>query len=270
MKTLVVIPARYGSSRFPGKPLHSISGKTLVQRVANIAQQVSAASDVTYTVATDHSSIADYCTAHDINVVMTTSSVQNGSERALIAARMFANQPDFVVNLQGDVPFAEPSHVRTLIESALRLSGDVFTPVVQLAWAALDDLRERKKSTPFSGTTCVKSLDGTAYWFSKQIIPTIRDEQAQRKLTELSPIYRHIGLYGYRMPALERFCALGPGTYEQLEGLEQLRFIENGMIVRAVTVSPPRISMSGIDSLEDAQLAERMIETYGDPFKEIV
>ncbi len=269
MKTLIVIPARYGSTRFPGKPLHDIRGRTLVQRVANIAQQAAKDSSIDYVVATDHDAIASYCQSIGVKSVMTTGDIRNGSERALAAAKHYPHAPDFIVNLQGDVPFAEPAHVQTLIDSAARDSGDVFTPVVRLDWAALDDLRDRKKTTPFSGTTCARSADGLAFWFSKQIIPAVRGETALRNSGDLSPVFRHIGLYGYRMSALERFCALPPGRYEALEGLEQLRFLENGMTIRALEVAPARISMSGIDSLEDAQLAERMIDLHGDPYQEL-
>ena len=275
MKTLIVIPARYGSTRFPGKPLHPIRGRTLIQRVAQIAQQAAReamqtdADTIDYVVATDHDAIASYCLSIGVKSVMTTGDIRNGSERALAAARLYPQMPDFIINLQGDVPFAEPAHVRTLIEAAAQHSGDVFTPVVRLTWAALDDLRERKKTTPFSGTTCARSADGLAFWFSKQIIPAVRGEAALRKAGDLSPVFRHIGLYGYRVKALERFCDLPMGRYEELEGLEQLRFLENGMTIRALEVAPARISMSGVDSLEDAQLAEQMIDRHGDPYQEV-
>lgn len=268
MKTLIVIPARFGSTRFPGKPLHKIGGRTMVERVANIAKRTASGADVKYTVATDHQDILEYCRALEIPVLLTSKDLKNGSERALEAAHRSGENPDFVVNLQGDVPFSEPSHIQALIGAASTQPGDVFTPVISLSWEKLDDLRLQKLEHPFSGTTCVRAADGMALWFSKQILPAIRDEQKMRETDRMSPVFRHVGLYGYKLAALERFCGTEAGHYEQLEGLEQLRFLENRMTIRAIIVDAPRISMSGIDSPEDAAKAEEMIKKYGDPFEE--
>ncbi len=142
----------------------------------------------------------------------------------------------------------------------------MFTPVIRLDWEGLDTLREHKKAHPFSGTTCVRKDDGTALWFSKNILPAIRKEEKLRETDKLSPVFRHIGLYGYRVEALERFNELGLGYYEQMEGLEQLRFLENGMVVHAEEVQPPKLSMSGVDTPSDAELAAQLIAKFGDPY----
>jgi 3-deoxy-manno-octulosonate cytidylyltransferase (CMP-KDO synthetase) len=104
-----------------------------------------------------------------------------------------------------------------------------------------------------------------ALWFSKTIIPSIRKEAALREASGLSPVWRHIGLYGYRMQALEQFASLPVGEYEALEGLEQLRFLENGMSIMSVAVDPGATAMWGIDTPEDAAFAERLIAEHGDP-----
>ncbi len=270
MRTLIIIPARYGSTRFPGKPLHKINGHTMLERVVGIAEkacaQSSANNEVRFLVATDHEDILDHCRSIGAPAVMTDPDLASGTDRALAAIENEDPQPDFVINMQGDAPFTPPEQVSKIITAAETLEGDVFTPVIRLDWEALDTLRERKKVTQFSGTTCVRKPDGEAFWFSKQIIPAVRKEEGRREKGEQSPVYRHIGLYGYRLDALKRFASLPMGYYEELEGLEQLRFIENGMTVMTVEVETPRISMSGVDTYEDAELAEQMIEKFGDPF----
>lgn len=268
MKTLIVVPARIGSTRFPAKPLHLIAGHSLVSRVADIARRVSAESpDIDYVIATDAEEIMDHAASIGAPSVMTDPALPSGTDRALAAARLQDSQPDFVLNLQGDAPFTPPRYLTALIEAAGRSECDVVTPVVQLDWPALDRVREQKTREPFSGTSCIRRADGEALWFSKTVLPAIRKEDALRQTSELSPVWRHIGLYGYRMNALERFAALPVGHYEALEGLEQLRFLENGMRIHAVAVEPDETSMWGIDTPGDARLAEDLIARHGDPMK---
>ncbi len=266
MQTLIIIPARYGSTRFPGKPLFSIKGKTLLQRVIRIAEKASEGNDARFLVATDHKDIMEHCVELGAPAVMTDPDLPSGTDRALAAIEADGSDPDFIINLQGDAPFTPAAHVSQLIKAAKSLDGEVFTPVIRLDWEALDQLRERKKVTPFSGTTCVRAQDGKAFWFSKNILPAIRKEAEMRKINRLSPVFRHIGLYGYRKEALQTFATLDQGIYEVMEGLEQLRFIENGMSVHAVEVDTPAISMSGVDTQEDAELAIQLIEKIGDPY----
>jgi 3-deoxy-manno-octulosonate cytidylyltransferase (CMP-KDO synthetase) len=130
----------------------------------------------------------------------------------------------------------------------------------------LDRLRRHKKNSPFSGTTCIRGDSGKALWFSKAILPAIRDEAALRSASTLSPVWQHLGLYGYRMAALDWFAQLSPSAYEQLEGLEQLRFIEGGKSIATVEVEQPIHAMSGIDTPTDLALAEEAIARLGDPF----
>jgi 3-deoxy-manno-octulosonate cytidylyltransferase (CMP-KDO synthetase) len=136
-----------------------------------------------------------------------------------------------------------------------------------MTWSALDALRERKTTTPFSGTLCVRTPDGAALWFSKVIIPGMRSEEKLRAHEPKSPVFQHLGLYGYRIDALRAFSKLPPSHYEKLEGLEQLRFLENGMTIHAVEVEAPELSMSGIDSPEDVEVALKLMATHGDPHK---
>lgn len=267
MTDLIVIPARYGSKRFPGKPLMEIAGHSLVSRVLDVARQAAARmKNVDVVVATDDQRIVDHVEALGSEAVMTASEISSGTGRALAAARTRAIAPGQVVNLQGDAPFVPVEVVCQMLDAA-RASGDAMvTPVVSLGWDDLDALREHKKAAPFSGTTCVRGPGDRALWFSKSILPAIRDEQKLRATMAKSPVLRHIGLYAYSLSALERFEAAPESLYETLEGLEQLRFFELGIPVQTIEIAPPRISMSGIDTPEDAGLAERMIAKFGDPF----
>jgi 3-deoxy-manno-octulosonate cytidylyltransferase (CMP-KDO synthetase) len=267
MTDLIVIPARYGSKRFPGKPLMEIAGRSLIARVIDVARQAAARlKDVDVVVATDDDRIVAHAEALGATAIMTSPDISSGTGRALAAARACPARPGHVVNLQGDAPFVPVDVVSQLMESA-RAGGDVVvTPITQLSWEDLDALRKHKKRAPFSGTTCIRGPQDRALWFSKLILPAIRDEAKHRQASVLSPVFRHIGLYAYSLPALERFEAAPESTYETLEGLEQLRFFALGIPVQVVEIGPPRISMSGIDTPEDAALAERMIARFGDPF----
>ncbi len=263
MKTLIVIPARHASTRFPGKPLHLINGVSMLARTIAIARQGGADSGARVVVATDDDRILSHAREAGCEAVMTDPELPSGTDRARAAARLVAPDADFIVNLQGDAPLTPPAHVAALIDNAAR--GDVVTPVVRLAWTALDNLRERKKATPFSGTCCIRAADGRAIWFSKTIIPAIRSEAKLRASDPSSPVFQHIGLYGYSRGALDRIASLPTSHYEELEGLEQLRFLENGLSVFAVEVAPSQLTMSGIDTPEDAVRAEALLKTHGDP-----
>lgn len=268
LSDLLVIPARHGSKRLPGKPLLTIAGRTLLERVVNVARQVAALIDgIEIVVATDDTRIRDHAAAIGCEAVMTDAAISSGTGRALAAALGRVTPPEIVVNLQGDAPFVPPAAVVDLLRAARARPGvAVATPVVRLTWDQLDAMRRHKQETPFSGTTCIRAPDGRATWFSKAILPAIRGEAALRVAGPLSPVLRHLGLYAYRLEALRRFEAAPPSPYEILEGLEQLRFLELGMPILAIDVAPPRFSMSGIDTLEDVALAEAVIREGGDPF----
>ena len=270
MSDLIVIPARHGSTRLPGKPLIPIAGRTLLERVVNVARQAAALVDgIHVVVATDDARIAEHAGAIGCAVAMTGTAISSGSGRALAAAEQRPQPPDIVVNLQGDAPFVPAEAVVALLRAARARRADVTTPVVRLRWDQLDAMRAHKRETPFSGTTCIRAPDGRALWFSKTILPAIRDEAALREARPFSPVLRHLGLYAYRLEALRAFEAMRPSAYERLEGLEQLRFLEAGMEIVAIDVPPPRFSMSGIDTREDIALAEAVIREGGDPWVDL-
>jgi 3-deoxy-manno-octulosonate cytidylyltransferase (CMP-KDO synthetase) len=270
MKTLIGIPARYGSTRFPGKPLAKIAGKEMLLRVWENALKAAAKFEGCEAyVATDDQRIVDFCHSHNINVMMTSENCLTGTDRIVELAHKMPERPEFVVNLQGDNPLCPTWFVEAVISAYYKdNSVDTVTPVVNLSWEELDNLREHKKQTPFSGTTAVFGANGDAFWFSKNIMPAIRKEDKVRAAMATSPVYRQIGLYGYRCDVLDKIAALPEGKYEKMEGLEQLRWIENGIKVRCVEVDyrnfQKMASLSGVDSPEDVARVEAVLAECGE------
>lgn len=262
MSIVIVIPARYGSTRFPGKPLMKIAGETMISRVISVAKEASKDfENVSLLVATDDKRIKDHVDTLDVPCVMTPESCKTGSDRALAAVQTLDNKPDFVLNLQGDAPFTPPQALHKMI-AAFRDKPDlqVITPVHRLSWDDLERLREAKKETPFSGTCAIISEDGRALWFSKNILPAVRKEEDMKEGEPMSPVHQHLGLYGFRTDILEKFCSLPQSTYEQLEGLEQLRLLENGITIDTVLLDVEAGTLqSGIDTPEDLARAEAML-----------
>ncbi|WP_296675466.1 3-deoxy-manno-octulosonate cytidylyltransferase [Novosphingobium sp.] len=266
-EALIVVPARYGSTRLLGKPLIPIAGRTLLERVAKNARMAAdVAGNCAVVVATDDDRIADHVRKLGHAAIMTSLNIDSGSSRAWAAVLAQHKIPQIIVNLQGDALFVEPTTVAGLIENLRQGKADVATAVYRLDWKRLDRLRAHKQTTPFSGTTCLRGENGDALWFSKTIIPSIRDEQNLRAASDLSPVWQHIGLYGYRYDALAWFATTPQSQYEKLEGLEQLRFLEAGRAISTVQVDPPTHALSGIDTAEDLALAEEAIARLGDPF----
>lgn len=267
MKLAIAIPARYGSSRFPGKPLAMIAGKSMLQRVHDIA--LYAGQDypnIEIFITTEDQRIADHAAEIGANCIMTPASCPTGSDRVLSAIRQLDEWPDFIVNLQGDAPFTPPTLIQKIFDGfAANPRAEVITPVHRLSWGDLDRLRTHKETTPFSGTTAIINAAGEALWFSKNILPAMRKEDALRVELDVSPVHQHIGLYGYRSDVLERFCRLPEGTYEALEGLEQLRMLENGIHIQTVEIDIEQGAIqSGIDSPEDIERAEAHIAEHGE------
>jgi 3-deoxy-manno-octulosonate cytidylyltransferase (CMP-KDO synthetase) len=251
----------------PGKPLMQIGGRTMLERVIAVARQAAdLVGNCEVVAATDDDRIAAHAQALGVEAVMTSRECDSGSSRAFAAAAERSERPELVVNLQGDAPFVPPAVLAGLVAALRRGGADVATPVFQLDWARLDRLRAHKLAAPFSGTTCIRDARGQAVWFSKAILPAIRSEEELRMSVPKSPVWQHLGLYGYRMAALEWFAAAPQGTYEVLEGLEQLRFLEAGRTIATVEVDPPSHAMSGIDTPADLAMAEEAIARLGDPF----
>lgn len=260
MPTAIVIPARYGSKRLQGKPLRKIGNTTLLQRVVHLAKSCAEKENIPVLVATEDQRIfahAEECGAYPI---MTPSSCPTGTDRVHFAIELYQETTgttiDFVLNMQGDAPFTPKSHIQALLQAEKKAS--VLTPVYNLSWQELEALREHKRHSPFSGTTAIVDTNGYAVWFSKNILPAIRHEEALRETSLKSPVYRHIGLYGYTTSFLKNYVTWPESLYEQLEGLEQLRILERGEKIQACLVEEPSPSLSGIDTERDLELANRL------------
>ena len=239
----------------------------MLQRVCEIAVAAAEtiAGPVEIFVATDDERISTHAQALGIPALRTPTNCKTGTERVVAALEQLSPAPDFVLNLQGDTPLV-PHHFVSTVMNALIAEKSVqwVTPVTQLSWRELDQLREHKKTTPFSGTTVIVDKDDHAVWFSKNIIPAIRGEEALRKCGSDSPIFRHIGIYGYPVAMLRVYHQLAQTPHEILEGLEQLRLLENGYRIRVVKVKyGDHPTLSGVDTPEDAKRAEALIKQWG-------
>ena len=268
MRAAIVIPARYHSTRFPGKPLFPIAGKTLLHRVCGIALHAAARVEgsgvprqVEVMVATDDQRIMSHAESIGVRALLTSQHCKTGTERTLAAVEQLKIKPDAILNLQGDAPLTPVHFVEAILQKFFSDQAIQWvTPVAQLSWQELDQLREHKKTTPFSGTTVILDQQERAVWFSKKIIPAIRNEKKSRKTMNASPVYRHIGLYGSTLKMLRTYANLAQTPYEILEGLEQLRLLENGYQIQAVKVQyGNHPAMSGVDTPEDAKRAEDLI-----------
>ncbi len=239
----------------------------MLQRVVELGRAAAEGHEhITLAVATEDQRIADHCADIGVSCYMTSPECPTGSDRVLEAAKMAGGSFDYILSLQGDAPFTPPEAISKMLKAVEHDADiEVITPVVRLRWKELDALRDSKKTTPFSGTTAVINEDGKALWFSKNIIPAIRKEDSLRKEEEFSPVHQHLGLYGYRHDVLKRFVSLPQSPYEQLEGLEQLRLLENGISIQTVTLSVALGSaQAGIDSPEDLARAEKILAEKGD------
>ena len=269
----IVIPARFGSTRFEGKPLAKIGSRTMLQHSCQTALQAatllrhSGCQHVQVIVATESQAIFDHATSiASVTPVITPETCPTGSDRVLLALEQLKCEPEVVINLQGDAPFTPPYFVSEIAKALLQqVDCSVATPAVALTWKDLDQLRENKKTTPFSGTTVVFNQQHQALWFSKNIIPAIRNEEKYRKQSKLSPVYQHIGLYGFRLNALKKFVTLDSSHYENIEGLEQLRLLENNMPIYVAPVSYGDCPVfPGIDTKEDLERTEVLLRKMGE------
>ena len=256
---IIVIPARYSSSRFPGKPLAMIAGKSLIERVWRVASAVKP--PVQVVIATDDSRIEEHARSFGAKVVQTSASCRNGSERVHEALRVMNSAPETVINLQGDTPLTPPWALEALLE-AMRKNSEIqiATPAVRLTLADHEKAEEKLRKS-VSGTYVAISKEGKALYFSRYPIPYIRSDSA--KNTSL-PFFKHLGIYAYRPAALARYISLPPSPLEELEQLEQLRALEHGIPIHVVEVSLRGRTLVSVDTPEDAREAERIIETQGD------
>jgi len=234
MKTVLMIPARYASTRYPGKPLAELrqkdgTVKSLIQMTWEAALQVGGIDAVH--VVTDDDRIRNAAEGFGASVLMTSSEATNGTERC--AEALAQVDADLIVNLQGDAPLTPPWFVEALID---RMKDDttaqVATPILRCDRQTYDMFIEDRKAGRVGGTTVVFDTNLHGLYFSKEVIPYI----ARGKIPDPVPVFHHVGVYAYRPDALRAYMSWPEGPLEAREGLEQLRFLENGATVACVEV----------------------------------
>lgn len=248
MKACIIIPARWGSTRFPGKALAQIAGKSLIQRVWEIALAVKNANAAW--VATDDKRIAGHCKDFGASVVLTSPNCKNGTERVQETLKRLKIRPQVVVNLQGDALITPPEIIEALIAKMLKDKNCVMaTPAYRLSPKELRMLKKAKSNSKTSGTTVIFDKKGLALNFSR---------------SKIISAYAHIGIYGYRPSALKKFVSLHESQLEKAEGLEQLRALENGIPIHAVVVNTKKRTLWAVDTPQDAKIAEEIIAREGE------
>lgn len=256
-KNIIVIPARYQSSRFPGKPLKLIKGHSLIYRVWSIAKRIKGVDEVY--IATDHADIETHALGFGAKVLMT-EECSNGTERSFAALSLLANKPDIILNLQGDAVLTPPWVIQSLIDAMIADAElEITTPATLINKEQYSLMEKAKSKGEVGGTMVVCDKDLNAMYFSKSMIPYLRDTQM-----ESPPLYRHIGLYAYRYSALKSYISLPSTPLEKLEGLEQLRVLENSKPIRVVLVDYKGHTHVSIDSPEDVIRVEQLIEAEGE------
>lgn len=233
MKAVIVIPARWASTRFPGKPLVEIAGVSLIQRVHERALAVPNAGAVY--VATDDDRIAAHVESFGGRVLRPEGDFQTGTDRIAAAVRLLSEQPDQVINVQGDEPLIDTSAVARVVDVLQKEDADIAT----LASPIETDDEYMSRDV----VKVVADLRGNALYFSRAPIPFGSRHDARR----------HIGLYGYQTQALLRFSALPASALERAESLEQLRALQNGLKIRVLHTDKPHL---GVDRPEDVLRVE--------------
>jgi 3-deoxy-manno-octulosonate cytidylyltransferase (CMP-KDO synthetase) len=263
MNTIILIPARYQSTRYPGKPLVELKGasgtpKPLIQRSVEAARRVAEVHGVF--VVTDDDRIADACTGLRVGVIMTSPECRNGTERCAEALSSL-HEPDLVINFQGDALLTPPGFVEALI-ARMQQDSDalVATPAMRLKSDEVRVLQAEEAAGRVGGTTVVADEAGYALYFSKRLIPHL---PAGTLDSEVSPVRLHVGVYAYSRQALERYVATPVSELETLEGLEQLRFLAAGMPVAVVDVERPPFGLRELNNPEDVAPIEQALAEAG-------
>ena len=263
MNTVILIPARYQSSRYPGKPLVNLKGaggaaKPLIQRSVEAARRVAGVSGVFVT--TDDERIADAGAGFGVGVIMTSPACRNGTERCAEALAQL-HGPELVINFQGDALLTPAGFVEALIA---RMESDrdamVATPAMRLRSEQVRALQAEEAAGRVGGTSVVTDAQGHALYFSKRLIPHLPAGALDQAM---SPVRLHVGIYAYRPQALDLYAATPPSELEQLEGLEQLRFLDAGVPMAVVEVETPPFALRELNNPEDVAPIEQALAEAG-------
>ena len=260
MKAVIIIPARYGSTRYPGKPLIPLrtrqGKKSLIQLSWEAANKVSGISEIY--VATDDKRIEEHAVAFGAKVIRTSSKCKNGTERCAEAVSNARLEAEIIVNFQGDAPLTPSWFVEEII-AGLKAdkSTDMATPVLRLDRKSYNLFFEDRKSDRVGGTTVVFDKDMNALYFSKELIPFFEISKIEQD--KPIPCYHHVGVYAYRKNILREYLSWPESNLEKLEGLEQLRFLSENKKVKCVEVSSRGNVFWELNNPEDVQRIEKVI-----------
>ena len=264
MKTVILIPARFASTRYPGKPLVGLKGctgceKPLIQRSYEAAQKVPGIAAVH--VVTDDDRIAAAVRGFGGSALMTSESARNGTERCAEALDQLDADVDIVVNFQGDALLTPPGFVTALVEQ-LGTSPDsmVATPAMRQRSDEVRKLQAEEAAGRVGGTSVVVDAQSRALYFSKKLIPYLPEGTLTQ---EMSPVRLHIGVYAYRRAALTTYVATPVSELEELEGLEQLRFLVAGVPIDVVEVATPAFTLRELNNPEDVSPIEDSLAMAG-------
>jgi len=243
----IAIPTRMGSTRFPGKPLAKLGGKTVIERVYERCLRSKLAQKAV--ILTDSPEIMDFAGKIGANALMTSPQCASGTERIIEAFDKIG--AEFVVNVQGDEPFISPELIDALIQKRADTSCDLVTAVSKIGDAATLENENVVK--------VLRDERGAALYFSRTPLPHIRGEADKSRWLERSAYWRHIGIYGYSQAALAKYASFGACALEKCEMLEQLRFVSNGMKFEIVETEYESI---GIDTPADLAAAEEFLRKH--------
>ncbi|HEX7366690.1 MAG TPA: 3-deoxy-manno-octulosonate cytidylyltransferase [Pelobium sp.] len=238
MKILGIIPARFASTRFPGKPLINLAGKSMIQRVYEQAKKASSLAEVV--VATDSNEIFTAVKAFNGNVIMTDGQHQSGTDRCAEVCRKMIGY-DAIINIQGDEPMIEPQQINLLASCFNDISTDLATLIKKI--------KTPEELFNYNTPKVIINTRSEAIYFSRQVIPYLKDVEPKDYLKHQT-FYKHIGIYGYRTTTLGIIAGMQTGDLENSEKLEQLRWIENGCTIKVAITNKESLA---IDSPEDVE-----------------
>jgi len=248
MKALGIIPARFASTRFPGKPLVDIGGMSMVERVY---AQANAAQLTHVVVATDDARIVHHVQAFGGQAVLTSDRHQSGTDRCYEALQVLQQEYEVVVNIQGDEPFIQPEQIDKVLSCFQRPDAQIAT--------LIKPVKDQQELFNANSPKVVIGAEGQALYFSRHPIPYLRGVE-QGKWLESHTFYKHIGIYGYQTEVLAQLTQLTPSALEKAESLEQLRWLEHGL---RITTAVTAVETIGIDTPEDLDKANAYLLSLG-------
>jgi 3-deoxy-manno-octulosonate cytidylyltransferase (CMP-KDO synthetase) len=268
LKPIIIIPARYNSSRFPGKMLAKLGDKTVLEQTIETASRTG----IPVYVATDNRDIANLCISINQEYVMTDPDCKNGTERCAEAmiklidkhGEEFSHEFDYVINVQGDSPLIPDYVFRMMMEEYETLAAfdkpfDVITPTFRMPKDTAERFLDCRREGRAGGTTVVTDSHSRAIYFSKEMIPYGADLGNVESVSDKIPMYYHIGMYAYKPTSLFEYGQMEETDLERTEGLEQLRFIENDYHVHCLKLLPLHFDFWEVNNPEDIDIVEKSL-----------